>query len=270
MVARGRRTRVVSVIAIGGTDPSAGAGVQADLRTLQAMGVVPLTVVSAVTVQDGLGVSAVQAMPTALIRAQLRTIARRFGPAALKCGQLPNASVVRGVAAEIRTMSGIRLVVDPVVRATGGGALAVAGTVAAIRKHLFPLATVVTVNTEEAAVLCAGSVTNVAGMEAAAREISAQGAAAVVVKGGHLRPGARVTDVVWDGERMRRFSAPRLRRGSLHGSGCAFASALAAGLALGETLEQSVRRARAHVLALIATGLPIGSGILLRPPAPRV
>ncbi len=239
--------RLPCVIAIGGFDPSCGAGVVADARSIEAMGAVPLAVATALTVQSGSGVRSSSAVRAALVLAQLEELVRHLPVRAVKIGQVPSAAVARALAARL-SESAFPLVLDPVLRATGGGELASASAVSAIAKHLVPLATLLTVNLREASVLSGRRVTGIASMERAAVELCERGARAVLVKGGHLT-GDPVDVLVAGGEqivfRSRRIAA------SMHGTGCALASAVAARLACGDELEIAVRRGREHVRRLL-------------------
>jgi hydroxymethylpyrimidine/phosphomethylpyrimidine kinase len=240
------------VLAVSGSDPSTGAGLQADMRSLEAMGLSAATVVTAITVQAGGPVTEVKALASTLVARQMEAVLAAMPVAVVKCGLLPNPAMVRTVARVLQPLA-LPLVVDPVLEASGGGRLASAGVAPALARHLFPMTTVVTANLDEAAVLAGIKVGDEKAQAEAARRIAGLGAGAVVVKGGHL--AGEPTDLLWDGTRMRYFRGPRLGRGSMHGSGCAFASALAGGLALGHSLEESVAGARRHVRAMIVAWL---------------
>jgi hydroxymethylpyrimidine/phosphomethylpyrimidine kinase len=251
------------VLAIGGSDPTAGAGVEADVRTLEAFGVAPAVAITAVTVQDGSRVRGVTPLAPALVERQMAAACETFAIDVVKCGMLARPATVAVVARAVARRR-LSLVLDPVLRASGGEALCSPGLVRALRAQLIPLAAVVTPNMYEAGQLVGMRVADTSSMELAARRIVELGAAAAVVKGGHL-PG-RPLDVVFDGRRVLKLSAARVR-GDMHGTGCAFAAALAAGLALGMTLEQSVRAAREHVKSLLKHMLRRPSGAGLRAPS---
>jgi len=247
-----RRVRVV--LAVGGSDSSGGAGIGADVRTLESFGVAAATAVTAVTVQTGARVRAVRRIPAALVADQMRAVLEVQPVRVIKCGMLGSAGVVRQVAAVIaefgeRADIDLPVVVDPVAFATGGSSLGGQRVMREIRELLVPLARVVTANLSEASALCGIKVVDEDSMIAAAREIVGLGAKAAVIKGGHL--DGHPTDILFDGRRVRRFDkGPRYDR-DMHGSGCAFASAVAAGLALGRTLPASVGDAATHVRALV-------------------
>ncbi|HYC57713.1 MAG TPA: hydroxymethylpyrimidine/phosphomethylpyrimidine kinase [Candidatus Binatia bacterium] len=253
------------VLAIGGMDPSCGAGILADVRTLDAFGVVPLAVTTAITVQAGKGVRAVHPVAAARVRAQLMELLGTFALAAVKVGQVPGPACARMLAEVLEHRAGhAPLVLDPVLRASGGGRLASPAAARAIVRHLVPRAALVTVNLDEAEALTGLRVRTADAMSVAARAIAAHGAAAVVIKGGHLR--GPPLDLLLHRGRERRLGGKRLR-GSMHGTGCAFASAAAASLACGASMEEAVAAARDHVRALLAAAVD-SRGVRLRPPAP--
>lgn len=264
MVSGGGKIPLVAVVA--GSDPSTGAGLQADLRTLEKLGVAAATVVSAVTVQAGAAVAEVEPVPARLIKAQFAEVLKRLPVTAVKTGLLPLPESVSVLAGLLRGRR-LPLVVDPVLEAGAGGRLAAPGVDEALAAELFPLARVVTVNLAEAEVFAGFKVDSSQAMAEAARTIGRLGPKAVVVKGGHL-PGDPV-DLLWDGQRMLRMRGSRIGKAQMHGSGCAYASALAAVLAWGGNLQDAVRRARRHVRWLIASAQPLGGRLMRRPPFPQ-
>lgn len=251
------------VLAIGGLDPSCGAGIVADARTLERLEVMPLAVATAVTVQSGGGVRATHPVPVPQVTAQLRELLRAFPASAIKIGQVPSAACAAALAATLRPLTArVPLVLDPVLRASGGGELAGPAAARAILARLLPLAAVVTVNLDEAAVLTGMAVRDVDGMSAAARRLSSRTTGAIVIKGGHLR-GQPLDMLLHEGcERI--FRGTRLR-GSMHGTGCAFASAMAAALARGMSVEAALVGARKHVRELLTHAVTAG-GARLRAP----
>jgi hydroxymethylpyrimidine/phosphomethylpyrimidine kinase len=247
------------VLAIGGSDPSGGAGVQADLLTVRALGGHALTAVTSVTAQNTRGVSSVHHLTAAVVRAQLAAVFEDFAVGAIKTGMLGTDEIVAAVAGELSPRAGIPLVVDPVLVSTGGVPLLSEGGLAAVRERLLPLASVCTPNRREAALLSGLTVSTLAEAESAARRILALGARAVVVKGGHAE-GDRAEDLLVDPQGARVFSGPRIPSADAHGTGCVFASALATGLARGATLDDAVREAKRFVTRAIAGRLRIGGG----------
>jgi len=249
------------VLAVGGFDPSCGAGVVADARSIAAMGAVPVAVVTSLTIQSGSGLRSFTAVPAAQVGAQLEELFEQLPIAALKVGQVPTAAVARRLARFIAS-AGLPCVVDPVLRASGGGALVTRGAVEAIGSLLLPLASLLTVNLHEAAVLSGRRVSDIEGMRRAADELARRGAAAVLIKGGHLR-GDPVDLLVECGE--HKLLRSRRLPGTMHGTGCALASAAAARLAAGDDVPTAVRCARDHVRALRKRAVKAGKSRLRAP-----
>src|SRR3972149_3156142 len=229
-----------SVLTIAGSDSSAGAGIQADLKTFAALGVYGTC---AITAQNTLGVGAVQEMPPGIVAAQIDAVVTDIRPDAGKTGMLASAPIIEVVAAKAREHGLPNLVVDPVMVAKTGDRLLREDAVVALRELLIPLATVVTPNLPEAEALTGRPVQSDEDVRRAAEEIVRLGARAVVVKGGHRVSGEAV-DVLYDGKAFREYSAPRIETASTHGTGCTFASAIAAGLARGMPLADAVAEAK--------------------------
>jgi hydroxymethylpyrimidine/phosphomethylpyrimidine kinase len=246
-------------LTIAGSDSGGGAGIQADLKTFHRFGVFGTSVVTAVTAQNTRGVAAWEAVPPALVTAQLDAVASDLRPAAVKSGMLAGASTIEVVAAGLRRHALTPYVLDPVLVATSGDALADAGAVAAIKSHLLPLATLVTPNLDEAERLTGARVRDPEAMAAAAVALIALGARAALVKGGHLA-GNEVVDVLFDGRALRQFRHPRIQSTSTHGTGCALSAAITAQLATGAELPAAVERALAWVHAAIASAPGLGEG----------
>lgn len=257
---RGGRAAPV-VLVVGGLDPTGGAGIVADVRTLEAFGVASAAAATALTVQDGRRVVRVRKVAPSLLREQIECVLAALPVTAIKCGMLPDAGAVE-VLASVLAEKSIPLVLDPVLRSSGGQALASRSVVAAIADELLPETEVVTPNLAEASLLAGMEIPDADAMVEAARRILASGVRAVVVKGGHLA-GAPV-DVLVTAKRVDRFRARRLPQADMHGTGCAFASALAAGLARGRGLRASVNDAGAHVRSLIASARRLRNGARLR------
>jgi hydroxymethylpyrimidine/phosphomethylpyrimidine kinase len=217
---------------------------------------------TAIAVQDGVRVRGERALAPRLVSEQMEAAFDAAPIAVVKCGMLARPAIVEAVARVVRERQ-VPLVLDPVLRASGGEALGPPRLARSLVAHLVPLARVVTPNLAEAAALVSAPVDDVASMESAARMLVAFGARAAVVKGGHL--SGTCVDVLAEGRRVVRFSSRRLK-GEMHGTGCAFASALAAGLATGLSLRRSVELARAHVRTLLRTTLRLTSGARLRAP----
>ena len=233
-------------LTIAGSDSGGGAGVQADLRTFAAHGVYGLTAVTAVTAQSSRGVAAVHAVPAAVVASQIETAVTDFGARAVKTGMLVNAAIVEAVAAAVARLELPNLVVDPVLHASRGTPLLDAEGIAALRTRLLPLARVVTPNRPEAERLTGRTITSARDAAGAARRIHAMGADAVIVTGGHL-PGGTVIDVLFDGGEVVEIPGPRIATANSHGTGCTYAAAVAAALALGRPLPEAARAAKRHV-----------------------
>ena len=254
--------RIANILTVAGSDPSGGAGIQADLKTIAALGGYGMAVLTALTAQNTRGVHGVHRVPAAFVAAQLDAVWADVGVDALKTGMLATAAVVRAVAAQCQRRPTVPCVVDPVLVAKGGARLLAPPALAALRRHLLPLATVITPNLPEAAALLdqpeAGSV---AAMRRTARALHALGPAAVLLKGGHL-PGRACVDVLYDGHGYVEFPAPRIRTRHTHGTGCTLASALATRLGQGLALPEAVGQAKDYVTAAIRAGarLRVGTG----------
>jgi hydroxymethylpyrimidine/phosphomethylpyrimidine kinase len=247
------------VLTIAGSDSGGGAGIQADLKTFAAHGVFGATALTAVTAQNTLGVSAIHVVPAELVTAQIEAVASDIGCDAVKTGMLANAGIVEAVAAAIESFDLPQLVVDPVMMAKGGDRLLREDEVDAIRAVLLRLARVVTPNVPEAEVLAGLSIQSIDDMREAAHRILRLGPAAVIVKGGHLS-GPAAIDLLVEGDRELVLSAPRLDVRHTHGTGCTFAAAIAARLALGASLDEAARGAKQYVTGAMRFGVDVGGG----------
>jgi hydroxymethylpyrimidine/phosphomethylpyrimidine kinase len=246
------------VLAIAGSDSGGGAGIQADLKTMLALGVHGMTAICAVTAQNSVGVQGYWELPAEAVRAQLDSVLGDIGVQAVKTGMLASPVLV-GVVCDALAEVAAPVVVDPVAVSKHGDSLLSAGTVEAVMDRLLPLATVVTPNLFEAELLTGKAITDEAQMLAAAATINAMGPQWVLVKGGHL-PGNPV-DLLFDGDRVIRFPGERIDSVHTHGTGCTLGSAIAARLALGDDVPSAVRAAKAYVTGAIAAGYPLGAGI---------
>lgn len=240
-----------TVLTIAGSDSSGGAGLQADLRTLAVLGVHAATAVTAVTAQNARGVSAIAAMPADLVVAQLEAAAGDGGIAATKIGMLATAAIVEAVAAAIDNLELPLVVLDPVLAASSGARLLDDDGVQALILELLPRALVVTPNVPEAEALSGRRIDSDEALRDAARRLHDLGAENVIVKGGHARgPSEFVVDVLFDGKAFHESRVPRASA-SARGTGCSFASAIAAHLALGRMLPEAAALAQQHVAGLI-------------------
>ena len=250
--------RVPRAMTIAGSDSGAGAGVQADLKTFAAFGVYGTSALTAITAQNTLRVTDVLELPTTLIASQIDAIVSDIGTDAVKTGMLSSSAIIEAVADKLREHRLTNLVVDPVMVAKSGDKLLQDEAVEALRTRLVPLAAVVTPNAPEAQVLTGRKVESLDDARTAAFELVAMGARVAVVKGGHLQGPA--TDIMYDGREFRAFTHQRIDTTSTHGTGCTFASAVAAGLARGTPVRDAVSQAKAYVTAAIRNAFPMGKG----------
>lgn len=250
------------VLAIGGSDSSAGAGIQADLKAIAAHGGYARTVVTAVTAQSSRGVQASEAVSAALVAQQIAAAYEDAPPLAVKTGMLATAAIVEVVADAMATRKPRWLVVDPVLRSSSGAALLDDAGAEVLRARLLPLADLVTPNVAEAEALAGMTVRSANDAEEAARRILALGPRAVLVKGGHLERDA-ANDVLVTAEGTSVFTGTWLPDRDVHGTGCAYASAIATWLARGYALEAAIEDAKWYVEALIATAMRVGDGALM-------
>jgi len=247
-------------LTIAGSDSGGGAGIQADLKAMEANGVFAASVITAVTAQNTKAVTAAFDLPLDIIEAQLDAVADDFAFGAAKTGMLSSAAIIGLVARKVREHGLGPLVVDPVMISKSGFALLRPDAVDALRRELLPLAALVTPNVHEAERLAGVEIRTVADAGTAARAIHAFGPGAVLVKGGHLEDEAESVDVLFDGAELHAFRAERIETPHTHGTGCTYASAIAAHLARGESLPEAVRRAKAYVTEAIRHGLALGAG----------
>lgn len=245
-------------LTIAGSDSSAGAGIQADLKTFAAFEVYGASAITAVTAQNTLGVTAVEELPAGMVAAQIDAVADDLGIAAVKTGMLSSASIIETVAERLVAHGLGVVVIDPVMVAKGGGRLLREDAVGTLRERLLPLALVLTPNASEAEVLSGRPVTTMEEAKEAARAIRALGPRYVLVKGGHF--GEDAVDVLFDGERFTELPAKRVATTSTHGTGCTLASAIAAGLANGKGVGEAVSDAKAYVTEAIGRAFPVGAG----------
>jgi hydroxymethylpyrimidine/phosphomethylpyrimidine kinase len=250
---------IAKALTIAGSDSGGGAGIQADLKTFSAFRVFGMSVITAVTAQNSLGVQGVENLPPAFVARQLRSVLEDFGTDAAKCGMLSTAPIIEAVAEELGQRRVEKLVVDPVMVAKSGDRLLQPEARVALADRILPLALLVTPNLPEAEVLAGMQVAEPEDMEEAARRIHGMGPRYVLVKGGHLKGDA--TDLLWNGREFTRFTAPRIDSANTHGTGCTFSAAIAAGLARGQALGDAIRSAKAYVTRAIREGFAAGRGV---------
>ncbi|WP_280192090.1 bifunctional hydroxymethylpyrimidine kinase/phosphomethylpyrimidine kinase [Delftia sp. PS-11] len=254
------RKRYARVLIIAGSDSGGGAGIQADLKTCSALGCYGMTAITAITVQNTLGVSGIHGIPVDILRGQIDAVVEDIGADAIKIGMLATPEVVHVVADAIRRHRLRNVVLDPVMVATSGDRLIAPETASVLVRELFPLATVVTPNLDEAALLLGHGIEGIDALEGAVRQLLDLGAPAVLLKGGHL-PGERVVDLLGHGAGQRlRLESARIATHNGHGTGCTLSSAIAAHLALGLSLEDAVSQARTYILGAIQAGADVFTG----------
>jgi hydroxymethylpyrimidine/phosphomethylpyrimidine kinase len=247
-------------LTIAGSDSGGGAGIQADLKTFQALGVYGASALTAITAQNTLGVQAVHDIPPEIIAAQIDAVVEDIGIDAAKTGMLATAEIIGVVADRVRHWQLDRLVVDPVMVATSGARLLRDDAIATLIAELLPLALVLTPNLPEAEVLLGRTVVNDGDIRQAAIDIHALGPRTVLIKGGHLHSAPTATDLLYDGQTFHVFSAERFNTVNTHGTGCTLSAAIAAGLAQGRDVRDAVGRAKHYVTEAIRHAGPLGHG----------
>ena len=250
--------RVPRAMTIAGSDSGGGAGIQADLKTFAALGVYGTSVITAVTAQNTVAVNGIAEIPADMVSAQIDTVMSDIGTDAVKTGMLAHSGIIEAVAERIQALDMPNVVVDPVMVAKSGDRLLREEAVDAYRTRLIPRALVVTPNIPEAEALVGFTIETDDDVRHAARAIAAMGARNIVIKGGH-REGP-VTDVLYSEGRFHDFTSVRIESKNTHGTGCTFASAIAAHLARGCTVEDAVLYAKEYVSAAIEAAFPIGRG----------
>lgn len=245
-------------LTIAGSDSGGGAGIQADLKTFAALGVYGMSVLTAITAQNTVGVRGVHELPPEFVGAQIDAVMEDIGADAAKTGMLANAAIIAMVAAKVREHAIPNLVVDPVMVAKSGDALLRRDAVQALKEELLPLAYVITPNIPEAEEIVGRRLAGDDDYRRAAQEIHALGPRNVVIKGGH-REGDAV-DLLYDGREFHTFTSPRFSTRHTHGTGCTFSSAIAALLARGFSSREAVAGAKAYLTRAIEQAFPIGHG----------
>ncbi|MFC4030656.1 bifunctional hydroxymethylpyrimidine kinase/phosphomethylpyrimidine kinase [Streptomyces polygonati] len=252
------------VLTVAGSDSGGGAGIQADLKTMLALGAHGMSVVTAVTAQNSLGVHGAWELPVEAIRAQFQAVVDDIGVQAVKTGMLSSAAVTAAVAELLTGSAAVRnvpVVVDPVAVSKHGDPLLDPGALEVVRSRLLPAATVVTPNLDEVTQLTGIVVTGEADLRTAARAVLAYGPRWALIKGGHLPDTAEAVDLLSDGEHEHWYRAPRHGNRHTHGTGCTLASALASYLALGHDMPAAVGLAKDYVTGAVAAGFALGAGI---------
>jgi hydroxymethylpyrimidine/phosphomethylpyrimidine kinase len=248
------------VLSIAGSDSGGGAGIQADLKTISALGCYGMTAITALTAQNTQGVRSIHGVPPEMLRDQIDAVVEDIGVHAVKIGMLHAPEIVMTVAQAIDRHRLPNVVLDPVMVATSGAVLIDSPAISVLVRELFGRALVITPNLDEASLLVGRTLSTEADMESAGRELLAKGARAVLVKGGHLQ-GDHVSDLLLTQEgSVHWMRAPRIATANTHGTGCTLSSAIASHLALGATLLDAVQGARTYVRGALEAGAQVRTG----------
>lgn len=252
------RSTAAVALTVAGSDSGGGAGIQADLKTFRALDVFGTSAITCITAQNPGRVSAVQAVEPRIVAEQMDRVFEAFHIGGAKTGMLYDAAIIETVAGNFRRRRFKKLVVDPVMVATSGALLLKKDAITSLKRDLLPLAAVVTPNLAEAEVLWNHSILSLDDLRLAARALTEKFGVPVLCKGGHLPGMKRAVDVLFDGKRIHEFSAPVVRNVRPHGAGCTFSAAIAANLALGYSLVQSIGRAKTFVTKAIRDSIQLG------------
>ncbi len=250
-----KRNEIPVALTIAGSDSGGGAGIQADLKTFAALGVHGTSAITCITAQNPKGVLGIEAVSAAMVQKQLEAIFAEFQPRAVKTGMLFSEEII-GVVSEFFRKRAVALIVDPVMIATSGASLLKTSAVHALEKKLLPLATLVTPNLDEAAVLIGRKISNVEDLRSAAKEIHGRFGCAALVKGGHLR-GEHAVDCFYDGKTEPLLRAKFVRGISTHGTGCTYAAAIAGFVAKGQKLPDAIKLAKKFVTRAIQNSVKV-------------
>ena len=247
------------VLSIAGSDPSGGAGIQADIKTITAHKHYAMAVIVSLTAQNTTAVSGVLNCSPEFVEAQIDSVLSDITPDAIKLGMLSSADIMRSVAKMLKKYNCTNIILDPVMVATTGGRLMDESALEVYTKELFNLASVVTLNLPEASALSGMEINNMDDMKAAAIKISNYGCKSVLIKGGHLREDAAV-DLLYENGEFSQFCVPKVDTNNTHGTGCTLSSAIACNIASGLSINQSVKHAKEYVTNALKSGLVIGHG----------
>lgn len=258
-----RHKRIPIALTIAGSDSGGGAGVQADLKVFASLGVHGTSAITCVTAQNPRRVLGIEACTPGMVRRQMVAVFEELRPAAVKTGMLYSAATIRVVADFFAQRPRLPLVVDPVMISTSGTRLLEASAIRLLKNRLLPVATVVTPNLDEAAVLAGRRLKSIEDLRWAARQIHRQFQCAALVKGGHLRGLAEAVDIFFDGKEELLLSAPFIKGVRTHGTGCTYSAAIAAFLSRGEKLPQAVERAKEYISQAIAQSHDMGRRLAL-------
>ena len=250
-----------TVLTIAGSDPSGGAGIQADLKTMEAHGVYGMSVITALTAQNTMGVFGKYPVPADFVEAQLDSVYEDIFPEAVKIGMLPDIEVMRAVKDSLLANKQKNVVLDPVLSSTSGTALAAENSREYLKNELFPVCSLITPNIPEAEILTGRKINSEKDVETAAKKLGETYGCSVLIKGGHLTAVDEYSkDCLYHRGDFEWFCAKRIDNPNTHGTGCTLSSAIACNLALGYELTEAVKRAKAYLTKCIEKGLDLGKG----------
>ncbi|WP_339203626.1 bifunctional hydroxymethylpyrimidine kinase/phosphomethylpyrimidine kinase [Paenibacillus sp. FSL K6-3182] len=252
--------RRYQALTIAGSDSGGGAGIQADLKTFQELGTYGMSVITAVTAQNTLGVQGIYPLDAEAISCQLDSIGEDLEPSAVKTGMLFSAEIIKIVAMKVKQYNWHKLIIDPVMVAKGGSPLLQQEAIQTLIKHLLPLALITTPNIPEAELIARIPIRTLSDREEAARILHQMGSSYVVIKGGHGSSSEPLVDLIYDGEQFVYLESKRIDTKHTHGTGCTFSAAIAAEIAQGKPVLEAIRTAKAFIQAAIEDKLGIGSG----------
>ncbi|WP_411273109.1 bifunctional hydroxymethylpyrimidine kinase/phosphomethylpyrimidine kinase [Daejeonella sp.] len=255
-----KQFRYTAVLSIAGSDSGGGAGIQADLKTFSALGCYGTSAITAVTIQNSLGVTGIHRIPADIVQGQIKVVMDDIKPAAIKIGMVHSPELAVAIAAILNAYPQIPVIFDPVMVSTSGYRLIESNTIATLQKELFPIASLVTPNLDEAEILAAMKISTVGDMKEAASRMTQSGCNAVLIKGGHLK-GTDLFDVYLDKNGIEKiFSSVAIETQNTHGTGCTLSSAIAAFIGLGNDLGTAIEKAKLYVQQAIISGLDVKTG----------
>jgi hydroxymethylpyrimidine/phosphomethylpyrimidine kinase len=255
-----KQFKYIAVLTIAGSDSGGGAGIQADLKTFSALGCYGTSAITAVTVQNTLGVTEIYSIPAGIVQGQVRAVMDDIKTAAIKIGMVHSAELAMAIANVLKNYPGIPVIFDPVMVSTSGHRLIENDTIATLQKELFPIAKLVTPNLDEAELLAAMKINTVGDMKEAASRMISAGCNAVLIKGGHIK-GADLLDLYLDKNGFEKiFHSATIATPNTHGTGCTLSSAIASFIALGEEMVMAIEKAKKYVHQAILSGQHVKTG----------
>lgn len=255
-----KKYKYVSVLTIAGSDSGGGAGIQADLKTFSALGCYGTSAITAVTIQNTLGVTGIHSIPSAIVQRQIMAVIDDIKPSTVKIGMVPSAELAIAIASVLKDYPDVPIIFDPVMVSTSGHLLMENDTLIAVQKELFPIARVITPNLDEAGILAAMKINTIGDMKEAASRIIKTGCNAVLIKGGHTK-GAELFDIYLDKNGFEKiFRSTAIETRNTHGTGCTLSSAIASFIALGDDIITAIGKAKAYVHQAIACGKDVQTG----------